>query len=231
MRMLLDKNRDTVSRVEETEGGRRPSGVPSTIASSAGDRTPAPPPDPEVPEKPVRRRFTAEYKLKILAEADNCTEPGQIGAILRREGLYSTHLSNWRRKRREGTLISLSPRKRGPKAEKNPLAPKVAQLERENERLKAKLKTAETIIEVQKKVSGLLGIDLESQEKRADGSGGRTVTSGGGCPRLQDSCGVQGHPVPQAHRFINAVCARSEANARTSSVARGKTTGAGRAAQ
>ena len=104
MRTLLDKNRDKISPVGETEGGRSPSGVFPTVASL----------DPEVPEKPERRRFTAEYKLRILAEADKCTRPGEIGALLRREGLYWSNLSNWRRRRREGTLGALSPRKRGP---------------------------------------------------------------------------------------------------------------------
>ena len=158
MRMLLD--RDEISSVGETEGGRSPSGVSPTGAAPAW----RPPPDPEVPEKPVRRKFTAEYKLKILAEADRCTEYGQVGALLRREGLYSSHLSEWRRKRMEGTLVSLSPKKRGPEARKNPLAPEVARLQREVERLQRKLKQAETIIDVQKKVSGLLGIDLASRE-------------------------------------------------------------------
>ena len=125
---------------------------------------PATPPDPEVPEKPVRRKFTAEYKLSILAEADRCTKPGEIGALLRREGLYSSVLSTWRRNRRDGTLGALSPKKRGPKVVKNPLADEVARLEREVERLKRKLQQAETIIDVQKKVSGLLGINLESPE-------------------------------------------------------------------
>ncbi|HEY5526983.1 MAG TPA: transposase [Candidatus Anoxymicrobiaceae bacterium] len=161
MRIMLDQKKDdAISPVEETEGGRSPSGVSSTGSAPAW----RPPPDPEVPEKPVRRKFTAEYKLKILAEADRCTEYGQIGGLLRREGLYSSHLSEWRRKRMEGTLVSLSPKKRGPKPEKNPLAPEVARLERENERLQRKLKQAETIIDVQKKVSGLLGIDLASPE-------------------------------------------------------------------
>ncbi len=162
MRMLLDRNRDAVSPVEGTKGGRSPSGVTSTgVAAEWPFDTP---PDPEVSSRPVRRKFTAEYKLKILAEADRCTEHGQIGALLRREGLYSSHLTDWRRKRTRGTLVSLSPRKRGPKPEKNPLEPKVAQLEREVERLQRKLKQAETIIDVQKKVSGLLGIDLGSPE-------------------------------------------------------------------
>ena len=165
MRMLLDKSKEEISSVEGTEGGRSPSGVPSAGAAPAGGL----PPDPEVTDKPVRRKFTAEYKLKILAEADKCTEHGQIGALLRREGLYSSHLSSWRRKRMEGTLVSLSPGKRGPKVEKNPLDAKVAQLERENERLKGKLKQAETIIDVQKKVSGLLGIELQSPEPGEEG--------------------------------------------------------------
>ena len=160
MRMLLDRDRDAVSSVGGTEGGRSPSGVSSTGSAPAW----RPPPDSEVPEKPVRRKFTAEYKLKILAEADRCTEYGQIGALLRREGLYSSHLSEWRRKRMEGTLVSLSPKKRGPKPEKNPLAPEVARLEREVDQLQRKLVRAETIIDVQKKVSGLLGIDLASPE-------------------------------------------------------------------
>src|SRR5450759_614477 len=94
MRMLLDRDRDAIFPVEETEGGRSPSGVSSTGSAPAW----RPLPDPEVPEKPVRRKFTAEYKLKILAEADRCTEYGQIGALLRREGLYSSHLSEWRRR-------------------------------------------------------------------------------------------------------------------------------------
>ena len=161
MRIMLDQKKDdAISPVEETEGGRSPSGVSSTGSASAW----RPLPDPEVPEKPVRRKFTAEYKLKILAEADRCTEYGQIGALLRREGLYSSHLSEWRRKRMEGTLVSLSPKKRGPKPEKNPLAPEVARLEREVDQLQRKLVRAETIIDVQKKVSGLLGIDLASPE-------------------------------------------------------------------
>ena len=105
----------------------------------------------------MRRKFTAEYKLRILAEADRYTEYGQIGALLRREGLYSSHLSEWRRKRTQGTLVSLSPKKRGPKPDKNPLAPEVARLERENERLCKKLKQAETIIDVQKKYQGSWG--------------------------------------------------------------------------
>jgi transposase-like protein len=125
-------------------------------------------PNPEVPEKPVRRRFTAEYKLRILAEADACSEPGMLGELLRREGLYSSHLTTWRRQRDEGVLAGLTPKRRGRKAKpKNPLADEVARLERENQRLKEQLRQAELIIDVQKKVSEMLNIPL----KTPDGEG------------------------------------------------------------
>lgn len=149
-----------------TEGGRSPTGVPPTTTAAAGQGALAagngkPIPDPAVSEKPVRRRFTAEYKLRILREADHCTESGQLGAMLRREGLYSSHLSGWRQHRDEGTLTGLTPKRRGRKA--NPNAPLIAEnerLKRETQRLAAKLRQAETIIEVQKKLSEILGIPL-----------------------------------------------------------------------
>jgi transposase len=115
-------------------------------------------PDPEVVAKAERRRFTAEYKLRVLAEADTCTKPGQIGALLRREGLYRSHLDKWRKQRREGTLQALSPQKRGPKVDLQ--AAEIARLRRENERLLARLRRAETIIDVQKKVAALLGVPM-----------------------------------------------------------------------
>lgn len=116
-------------------------------------------PDPEVKATKPRRRFTAKYKLGILAEVDACTSKGQIGTILRREGLYSSHLTTWRRQREEGILNGLSPRKRGRKAkEVNPLAKRVAELERENQKLDKKLKQAEIIIEFQKKISQMLNL-------------------------------------------------------------------------
>ncbi len=122
-------------------------------------------PSPEVPEKPVRRRFAVEYKIKLVAEADACTETGQLGELLRREGLYSSHLSTWRRQRDEGALAGLTPKRRGRKAKtKNPLADNVAQLQRENQRLKEKLRQAELIIDVQKKVSPMLSIPLKSPD-------------------------------------------------------------------
>lgn len=119
-------------------------------------------PDPEVFNKKHRRKFTAQYKLDILDQVDRCTQQGQIGAILRREGLYSSSLANWKRQRDEGLLNALSPQKRGRKdIAKNPLSDEVARLQRENERLKKKLKQAETIIAVQKKVSEILGISQD----------------------------------------------------------------------
>jgi transposase len=123
------------------------------------------PPDPEVDSKPTRRRFTAAYKLKLLEEADGCSE-GQLGALLRREGLYSSHLSTWRRQRAEGALQALG-KKRGRKAK--PRDKEKEQLARENARLRRKLEQAEKIIEIQKKVSALLEAaerDDESGESR-----------------------------------------------------------------
>ena len=122
-------------------------------------------PATEVSEKPVRRRFTVEYKLRLLAEADRCTELGQIGEVLRREGLYSSHLTNWRKQRDEGVLAGLKPKRRGRKAKrKNPLADEVAQLQRENRHLEEKLRQAELIIDVQKKVSEMLNIPLKTPD-------------------------------------------------------------------
>lgn len=149
-----------------TEGGRSPTGVPPTAgATSDGEGRVQQVVDPEVAEKPVRRTFTAEYKLRILEEAERCSEPGQLGALLRREGLYSSHLSSWRRQREQGMLSGLAAKKRGRKAKrKDPLLEENRRLQRENERLKAQLQKAETIIEFQKKLSEMLGIPLKSHE-------------------------------------------------------------------
>jgi transposase-like protein len=115
----------------------------------------------EVSAKAERRRFTAEYKRKILKEADACSRPGELGALLRREGLYSSHLAAWRRVREQGGLAGLSPKKRGPRAKvADPRDKRIVELERDNRRLKARLERAEALIEVQKKVAALLGRDL-----------------------------------------------------------------------
>jgi transposase len=116
----------------------------------------------EVLAKGERRRFTAEYKLKVLREADRCKQPGEIGGLLRREGLYWSNLTTWRKQRESGELAGLSARKRGPqRREKNPLAERVRELERDNMRLKRRAERAEGIVELQKKVSEILGIELE----------------------------------------------------------------------
>jgi transposase-like protein len=157
-----------------TEGGRSPTGVPPTTSAAAApggtvDADGKPIPDPAVPEKPVRRRFTAEYKLRVLREADASTEPGQLGALLRREGLYSSHLTTWRQQRDHGTLAGLAPKRRGRKPSPDaPLITEIDRLKRENQRLTAKLRQAETIIEVQKKLSEVLGIPLPSQSNGSE---------------------------------------------------------------
>jgi transposase-like protein len=122
-------------------------------------------PDAEVVPVAKRRQFTAEEKLRIVEEADACTELGEIGALLRREGLYSSHLSRWRQARDRGQLSALDSQKRGPKpATDAALAREVARLQREKERLQARLAQAETIIEIQKKLSQLLGLSPEENE-------------------------------------------------------------------
>ena len=116
----------------------------------------------EVLAKATRRRFSAEYKLRILREAEACTQPGELGALLRREGLYSSNLRTWRAQRERGELLGLTPKKRGPAPKaKNPLAPKVAALEREVTRYKARAERAEALVELQKKVAEFLGIALQ----------------------------------------------------------------------
>lgn len=119
-------------------------------------------PDPQVLPRAERRQFSAEYKLRILTEADGCTERGEIGALLRREGLYSSHLEKWRKQRARGALAGLGGEKRGRKPD--PQAAETARLQRENEQLRARLERAEHIIDVQKKLAHLLGsMSAESQ--------------------------------------------------------------------
>jgi transposase len=115
----------------------------------------------EVVAKGERRRFTGEYKAKVLREADSCKRPGEIGALLRREGLYWSNLTTWRKQRETEELAGLKGRKRWPqRREKNPLAERVRELERDNARLKRRAERAEGIVEPQKKVSEILGIEL-----------------------------------------------------------------------
>ena len=123
-------------------------------------------PEVEVTEKAARRRFSLEYKRRVLKEADACG-PGEIGALLRREGLYSSHLSVWRSARERGETAGLAPKKRGPKATPpDPRDRKIVELERETRRLNSRLERAEALVDLQKKVSMILGIVLpESDEK------------------------------------------------------------------
>ena len=114
----------------------------------------------EVLEKPQRRRFSVEYKRRIVREADRCRKSGEVGALLRREGLYTSHLSAWRAARDRGELGGGGTRKRGPEAKvPDPSAKRVAELERENRQLRKRAERAEGLVEVQKKLSELLGID------------------------------------------------------------------------
>jgi len=136
------------------EGAHRATGVGTSLGGKDNLF-----PNPEVPEKKNRRNFTAAYKLRILQEADACTQLGQIGRLLRREGLYSSNLAAWRRAMDKGLLQGMSPRKRGRKnKERNPLTAEVALLQKEKRQLEHKLKKAELIIDAQKKISQILGI-------------------------------------------------------------------------
>lgn len=129
-------------------------------ASPAGGLPPRPVPDPEVEPKAQRRRFTAAYKLRILEQANRCTSPGEIGALLRREGLYGSHLSKWRALHRQGGAEALGrPRGRKPDPD-TALREQMRRVERDNQRLQRALQQAEAIIEVQKKLSEVLGISL-----------------------------------------------------------------------
>jgi transposase-like protein len=127
-------------------------------------------------ERPKRRSFAAEYKLRIVREADAAVASGAegaVGALLRREGLYSSHLTEWRRQRESGELAGLAAKKRGPQTRKNPLADEVERLRRENERMKAELAKANTVIDVQRKVAALLGeaVPEPTEEEIALGRG------------------------------------------------------------
>jgi len=139
----------------ERRGDER-SEAPRSGGSPTGEREGgAVPPDPEVPARLSRRRFTTAYKLEILRKADACTRSGELGALLRQEGLYSSHVVTWRRQRAHG----LTPKTRGRK--KTAADPRVKKLEQENRRLTSRLQQAEAVIAFQKKVSELLGIPLK----------------------------------------------------------------------
>ncbi len=144
----------TVSELTPAPGSEGARGA----TGDSGARAPEGAPDPEVTERAKRRRFTAEYKLRILRKADACKGGGDVGALLRREGLYSSQLAAWRRQRDELAKAGLKARKRGPKGKV--VDPQVKQLKRENARLKRRLERVELMLTIQKKASEMLGIPL-----------------------------------------------------------------------
>jgi transposase len=145
---------NVTARVEEMEGARRATGISSTAA-----------PNPEVSEKASRRSYTAEYKRHILKEAEGCKKQGQIGTLLRREGLYSSNLTSWRHQAEKGTLDALSSKKRGPKARKaDPSVRRIAEQEKEIQKLHAKLRKAELIIDAQKKIAEFFQLLRDQKE-------------------------------------------------------------------
>jgi len=151
-------------RVEEMEGARRATGISAT-ADLHGSGRKIVVPNPEVPEKASRRNYTAEYKRRILKEAADCKKQGQVGALLRREGLYSSNLTSWRHQVERGTLDALSSKKRGPKSRKpDPSARRIAEQEKEIQKLQAKLKKAELIIDAQKKIAEIFQLLREQKE-------------------------------------------------------------------
>ena len=114
-------------------------------------------PDPEVAAQAKRRSFTADYKQRILSETDRAKGSGRVGALLRREGLYSSLLATWRRERASGVRLALAPQKRGPKSKRDPIQEEIQKLQKDNARLTEQLRKAEIVIDVQKKVGALLG--------------------------------------------------------------------------
>ena len=144
---------------KEAAGGEAERAVGERSAEPGGDGRVESRPDPELVDRAKRRTFTAEYKRQILEEADACTKAGEIGALLRREGLYSSQLTDWRRQRERGVLEALGPTRGRPKV--NPLQAKLERLRRRAERAEAELAQARKVIEVQGKVSALLGVLLD----------------------------------------------------------------------
>jgi transposase len=146
------------SQITEVPGqAREPTGTVAALLSNAQGHPARP--DTEVLDKPVRRRFTADYKRRILAQANACTGPGDIGKLLRREGLYSSNLSNWRAQREQAIDDGLSKSRGRKPQERNLLAEENARLQKENQHLRERLTQAQTIIDVQKKLSQLLGMN------------------------------------------------------------------------
>ena len=150
--------------IGETEGARRATGVFPIAAPAAGPGDPVAMSDIEVVAKAQRRRFTAEYKRRIVREADRCTTAGAIGALLRREGLYSSYLTTWRAARDRGELEGLAPKQRGPKVvAPDPRDKQIAEQEREIGKWRKRAERAEALVEVQKKVAALLRTPFDNE--------------------------------------------------------------------
>jgi len=188
-----ESNRDTTAMGEKIQTLTQPGPASLRVGQPS-------PPDPEVVEKPARRKFTAEYKLKIVREAEACG-PGELGALLRREGLYFSNLTCWRRQVAEGELAALVPKKRGRKEQPvNPFSSRLLEIERDNERLRGRLRQAEQIIEVQKKSPSFwVGFPwgITTQAGGTDSGRGRNRRNcrrGGTC--LQGPWSTQVVPVP-----------------------------------
>ena len=156
----MDKTSNKRLLAPERREPQRSGGSPNGGANNAAADSPIL--DPEVLAKPQRRRFTPAYKARIVEEAQRCTESGQIGALLRREGLYSSALTQWRRQYQSGALQALKDDKRGRKRTRDARDNELERLQRENERLDKKLRQAELIIEIQKKVAAMLGNPIET---------------------------------------------------------------------
>jgi transposase-like protein len=154
-----------LAAAKRSEGERSEPQRSGAAAKASADAALSSRPDPEVVAKAKRRTFTAEYKLSILQEAEALVDKrGGIGALLRREGLYSSLLATWRRERAAGIFEALTPRKRGPKCKRNPLEEENLKLQRQNARLTEELRKAHIIIDVQKKVAALLGRPIPEQD-------------------------------------------------------------------
>ena len=152
---MISKPLNEVTAADGANGSGRPTVVPAPVVTT-----------PELTKRPSRRNRTVKDKLRILEETDRAANTGGITAILRREGLYSSALTEWRRQREAGVFGALTPKKRGPKTEPaNPLAAEHARLLRENKRLTQRLERAEAIIDLQKKVAALLGLPIASDEE------------------------------------------------------------------
>ncbi|MCP4675916.1 MAG: transposase [Deltaproteobacteria bacterium] len=166
------KKRVPVLSAPECSGGERSEPERNGGALKPGEnrggngREPAPP--PEVLERPKRRRFSAEYKARIVEEADGCTQPGAVGRLLRREGLYSSQLSKWRDQYRQEGLSGLRDDKRGRKRKKSPAEVENEKLRKQLARLERRLMQAETILDIQKKASEMLGIPLRSLDENGE---------------------------------------------------------------